>query len=88
VVVAEEVCSEKRRLAATAYSGGGSSSVPGQSTSDTSANQRSAAALPQEVVEQATPFLKAGVDDLIVELPDAHNLEHVQAAAEALALLR
>jgi alkanesulfonate monooxygenase SsuD/methylene tetrahydromethanopterin reductase-like flavin-dependent oxidoreductase (luciferase family) len=43
---------------------------------------------PGQVVEQASPFLAAGVDELIVELPDAHNLEHVQAAAEALASLR
>ena len=36
------------------------------------------------VAEQAEPFLEAGVDELVVELPDADNLEHVQAAAEAL----
>ena len=43
---------------------------------------------PQKIAEEAKPFLDAGVDELIVELPDAHNLEHVHAAAEALALLR
>ena len=42
---------------------------------------------PQKVAEEAKPFLDAGVDELIVELPDAHNLQHIQAAAEALALL-
>lgn len=39
---------------------------------------------PGEIAEQARPFLEAGVEELIVELPDAHNLEHVQAAAETL----
>ena len=43
---------------------------------------------PSEVAEQAAPFLEAGVSELILELPDAHNLDHVHAAAEAMALLR
>jgi F420-dependent oxidoreductase-like protein len=43
---------------------------------------------PDRIAEQARPFLEAGVDELIVELADAHNLEHVQAAAEALARLQ
>ena len=43
---------------------------------------------PQTVAEQAAPFVEAGVDELIVELPDVHNLEHVQAAAEALTTLQ
>ena len=42
---------------------------------------------PPEVAKHAQPFLAAGVDELILELPDAHNLEHVQAAAEAITRL-
>lgn len=43
---------------------------------------------PRTIAEQAEPFLDAGVDELIVELPDAHNLEHVHGAAEALASMK
>jgi hypothetical protein len=38
---------------------------------------------PQAAAGQAALFLEAGVHDLIVELPDAHTLDHVQAAGEA-----
>lgn len=40
---------------------------------------------PAEVAEQAAPFFDVGAQDLIVELPDAHNLAHVRAAGEAFA---
>ncbi len=43
---------------------------------------------PREIAEQARPFLEAGVEEIILELPDPHNLEHVRAAAEAMVLLR
>ena len=40
---------------------------------------------PDEVAEQVSAFLEAGLDGLIVNLPDAHDLESVALAGSTLA---
>jgi alkanesulfonate monooxygenase SsuD/methylene tetrahydromethanopterin reductase-like flavin-dependent oxidoreductase (luciferase family) len=42
---------------------------------------------PDQVVDGVAAFLEAGIDEMIFELPDAHDLDTVALASEALAPL-